>query len=203
MIRLIGAWKKTANLLRNLDVRYAAAANKAVMKEAHYLRGQMIKNLVSGGQLAGAPFKPLSPNTLIIRSFKGFGGGKPLIVTGALMRAISVVKVDGGVFVGVKRATGGNGKGGANLAAVHEYGSRTYQIRITDKMRRFLAAAMAHGGRRLGQNGPGKGAGVITIRIPPRPFIGPVLDRFAQPNDVRDRFWNNMAAELGGDIGRP
>lgn len=203
-IKLVGDWSKAARITDSMGARFAKAQERAVLQEAHYLRGQIIKNITSGGALAGAPFAGLSPGTLVVRAFRGFGGTKPLIVTGALRNSVSVVKLSGGaVFVGIRRgAAGKGGKGGANLAELHEFGGSWTQ-RMTAKMRRFLAAAFRKAGRPFGQGKGSKGAGVIVVRIPARPFVGPVVERFARPEDVKERFWKVVAAGMGYDLGTP
>lgn len=201
-IKFTGDWEKCAHILEGMENRFAAAADKALMQEAHYLRGKMIQNITSGGTLAGAPFAPLSPLSLAVRQFTGKGGTKPLIVTGGLRNAISVIKVPGGVFIGIKRAgKGQGGKGGANLAALHEFGGGPWTRPMTDKQRRFLAAAFRNAGMKFGD--PPGGGGALKIKIPARPFMQPVIDKFAQSDDVKSRFWASVAASMGGDIGTP
>lgn len=200
MIKLVGDWAAASRIVETMAARFTAAADRAVLQEAHYLRGQMVQNITSGGALAGAPFAPLSPATLLIRRFLGFGGGKPLLVSGALRNGITVRKMPGGgAFVGVLRQGGGK-RDLANVAEVHEFGAGPFQIVMTDRQRRFLMAALRSMG---GPGGPGRtGGGVLVIRIPPRPFIGPVVDRFARPEDVRRRFFERVGAAMGGDLGR-
>lgn len=192
----VGDWVKTTRILENASERYKKACDQAVLKEANYIRGKIVANLTSGGALAGQPFRPLSPSTMIVRSFLGFGGSKPLIVTGGLLGAVAVSKIGNATFVGIRRT--GGGKGGANLAELHEYGGGPWTHQMTDKQRRFLQAAFGNSGAAS----PGKGNGTITIRIPARPFVGPVIDRFAKPEDVRKRFFANVALSMGGDFGK-
>jgi hypothetical protein len=201
-ITLTGAWAEASRAAQQLAAGFKKAADRAVLAEANFLRGHIVKNLTSGGAHAGAPFAALSPNTLIIRKFKGFGGSKPLMVTGALRNSISVVRLPGGAcFVGVRRGAphAGAPGGAANLAAIHEEG-RTFTIQMTAKMRKFLAVAFSKAG------GPKRGAGggggaVIVIRIPARPFVGPALDRYARRDDVKARFWERVNKDLGGILG--
>jgi hypothetical protein len=204
-IKLIGEWQKAARIVETMGPRWEKAQDMAVQREAQFLRRQMVQNLTSGGALAGKPFAPLGQGTLVMRAFRGFGGTKPLIVTGALRNSISVVKLPGGVvFVGVRRGGPGakGGKSGANIAEIHEFGA-SFTVRMTPKMRRFLAAAYRRAGVPFGRPGGGKGSGVLTIRIPARPFVGPVVDRFAKPEDVQKRFWETVSKAMGYDLGKP
>ena len=201
-LKLFGDWSKAGAITASMGARFERAQEQAVLKEAHLLRGKIVQNITSGGSLAGRPFAALAPGTLIVRRFRGFGGTKPLLVTGALRNSVSVVRLAGGaVFVGIRRGTGPS-KGGANLAEVHEYGG-SWQVRMTARMRRFLAAAFSRSGQKFGHGTGAKGAGVIVVRIPARPFVGPVVERFAQPEDVRKRFWDNVARAMGYDLGKP
>jgi phage gpG-like protein len=207
-IKLLGDWAKTGKIVDTMADRFRAAADKAIMREGHFLRGHMVQNITSGGAAAGAPFAPLSATTLKIRKFRGFGGTKVLMQTGALRGSITVAKVGGGVFVGILRK-GGKGKGGrANVAEIHEFGI-TFSMPTTEKQRRFLMVALSGAKGTKGSPGKGSGArasggggGSIKVRIPARPFIGPVVDKMAQPEQVRKRFWDFMAKAMGYDLGK-
>jgi phage gpG-like protein len=202
--KLIGDWAKTAKIMNSMETRFRAAAQKAVLREAHYLRGQIVKNITSGGALAGKPFKALSPATLAIRRFRGFGGGKVLMHTGALRNSITVKKMaGGGAFVGVLRQSrsSAGGKSLANVAAIHEFGAGPYTMIMTERQRRFLMVALRSMG---GASSPGKSSGgVLVIKIPARPFIGPVIEQFAKPDAVKRRFWADVAKSMNGDFGQP
>jgi hypothetical protein len=205
-IKLTGDWSKALATTQRMGDRFKKAAEQAMMKEAHRLRGLIVKGITSGAP-GGKPFAALSAMTLAVRKLKGFGGSKPLMWTGALRGAITVQRVGAeAVFVGIMRsAKNKQGKSLVNLGELHEFGSRTFTVPFTAKMRKFLFAAMrAAGLSSLG--GKGKGGGgksVLTIRIPARPFIGPVVEHDAKPDDVMKRFWNNVAAGMGFDLGRP
>lgn len=195
-VRPFGQWAEAARIMSQMQAKFRRATTVAMLQEANRIRGHIIKNLTSGGSYAGRPFAGLSSSTLVLRQFRGFGGTKPLIQTGALRASVAVVQMGpGAVFIGVKRT----GKGGANVAAVHEFGAQ-YQRPMTDKQRRFLHMAFRRMG---GAPSPGTGGGMLRVRIPARPFITPVMDRFAQPNDVRRRFWTSIARSMGGDFGTP
>jgi hypothetical protein len=61
-----------------------------------------------------------------------------------------------------------------------------------------LAAAKAAEAAGRGTKKPGVG----SIVIPPRPFIGPVLQKYGKPEDVKKRFYQRVAAAMGGDLGK-
>jgi phage gpG-like protein len=194
-VRLIGDWAKAAKITETMDKRFHAAAEQALLREGHYLRGKVVQNITSGGALAGKPFAPLSPATLAIRKFTGFGGSKILMRTGSLRNSVVVRKVGSAVFVGVMRKSGK----GANIAEIHEFGAGPFTVVMTARQRRFLMAALSSFG---GAPSPGKGGGVLVIKIPARPFMSPVFERFAKPADVKQRFWAHVSGALGGDLGK-
>jgi hypothetical protein len=200
-VELFGpGWDKASQILSNADARFKQAVRVAMLREANAIRGHIVRNISSGGAHAGAPFKPLSETTLIVRAFKGFGGTKPLNVTGALRQSVAVVELSGGaVFVGIRRRSG-QGKGGVNLAELHEFGGGPWSRPMTEKQRRFLAAAFKKAGKVFGKGGAG--TGMIVTSIPARPFVRPVAARFGQPNDVAKRFWATVAEKMGGDFGK-
>lgn len=201
-ITLTGAWAETSRAATQLAEGFKKAADRALLAEANFLRGHIVRNITSGGAHAGAPFVPLSPSTLIIRRFKGFSGSKILMVTSAMRNAVSVVRLPGGAcFVGVKRGAphAGSPGGAANLAAIHEEG-RTFTINMTPKMKKFLAAAFGKAGGPTRASGGGGGA-ILVIRIPARPWVGPAIERFAKPDAVKGRFWDRVNRELGGILG--
>jgi hypothetical protein len=204
LLKLTGAWTKASQVVQTMADRFQRAAEKATLQEAHRLRAAIVENITSGGASSGAPFQPLSPLTLIMRRFRrNFAGTKPLIQTASLRNAVNVVKVGNGmVFVGIPRkAKSKTGGSLVNVAEVHEFGSKTYSITMTPKMQRFLMKAFRSAGV-VGSGGKGSGSGgVITIRIPARPFVGPAVDKHAKPEDVKARFWAVVSKEMGGDLG--
>jgi hypothetical protein len=217
-ITLTGDWGEASRIASTMQSKFARALDRAVMREAHYLRSLMVKGIVSGAP-GGNPFKPLSPMTLALRSAGGFGGTKPLIRTGALRGSITVIKVGGGrVFVGVSRsARSADGKSLANIASIMEHGGTTTH---TLRQRRYLMAKLREAGIDIAKFGRGPltrdakgryqrgqttGSGVpigSQIQIPARPFIGPILRVYAKPVDVRARFYASIAADMGGDFGK-
>lgn len=203
-VKLTGDWEKLEKILATLPKRLPAALAVAVNAEAQKLRGHIIKNITSGGAHAGKPFAPLSPMTLIIRRFTGFGGSKPLMVSGSMRNSVSVIRTGkAGAFVGILRgAPHKSGKGAVNIARIHEEG-RTFSIPKTRKMIRFLAAALKSAGQKMGSGPKVTAPGTILVSIPARPFMQPVFDKYADPNEVADRVWSDVARQLGGDLGKP
>ncbi len=118
-----------------------AAIDKAVLQEAQFFRTKIVAGLREGAPGSQA-FAPLAPTTLAIRKFRDFGGTKPLIVRGDLRNSITVVKQGDTVFVGVLRTAKAGGRQSlANVAAIHEFGSRPIVLQLTPKVRWFLHAA--------------------------------------------------------------
>lgn len=199
-VKKFGEWEKLQRILDKLPERFDAACRQAVLAEAQTIRGHIVRNLTSGGAHAGKPFAPLSPMTLVMRKLRGIGGTKPLNATRGLAAQVTVVPHAAGAFVGIRRGAP-HRSGVANLAQIQEFGA-TVQIPKTKKMIRFLAAVMRRAGRSFGEPGRVGQPSVIVVRIRPRPFVGPVLERHAQPDDVSERFWQRVAARLGGDLGK-
>jgi hypothetical protein len=206
-VRKFGDWAKVAQITRTMRDRFEAAVRVALLREAQYLRGKMVTGIASGAP-GGKPFAPLSPITLAIRKARGFGGSKPLIVTGTLRRSPSVVQVGGrgiggAVFVGIHRsARGKNGKSLVNIAEIHEFG-RSWKQKLSPKARRFLfamlrKAGLSQGGASKGRFSSPGGSGTISINIPARPFVRPTFEMYAKPADVKRRFMANIADRMGG-----
>lgn len=196
-VRLVGDWKLARAMLANVAGRTAKAVNQSMLKEANFLRGMVVKGIrdqAPGDQ----PFKPLSPTTLAIRKFMGFGGRKALIRSGYLLRSIQVYRIaEDKVFIGVHRtAKGADGKSLVRVAELMEYGSRPIVIHMTPKMRRFLFAAFhAAGLERKPSDGPA--TKIIIVQIPARPFLRPTFQKYAGWRDVKGRFVENMRKLLG------
>jgi hypothetical protein len=146
-----GDWKKVEAIIgnRNIAERTIKQAKTVAMKRTlAYFQAQIRLNMKSSGQLAGAPFKPLSPVTIKLREERSgkSGGEKPLLDTGDMWKNIIPVFVDEDEgFVGLKRGeTHKRGGSLVDIGEVHEFG------------------AILESG----------------VEVPMRPFIGPVLDKF-------------------------
>jgi phage gpG-like protein len=199
-VKKTGPWSQARKLLAAVPRRLQAAFDKALMQEAQFLRTKIVDGIREQAP-GGRAFAPLAPTTLAIRQLRGFRGTKALLVQGDLRNSITVVKDGDRVLVGVLRtARNRAGKSLVDIAALHEHGSRPIVLRLTPRARAFLHAAFRH----AGLDGPGSGqpgTGVAIIQIPARPFLAPVFDKYAQPDQVSRRFLARVAALLGGDFG--
>lgn len=202
----VGAWEVARRILASAPARVKMALHQATLQEAHYFRKRAVQGMREQAP-GGEPFKPLSPFTLAVRKLRNFRGTKALIVRADLRNSITVQSMGQGVaFVGVLRtARGKDGQSLANVAELNEFGSRPIVIRISQKMRRFLAAVRAlMGGAAAGGGGGGggDGPGVMVVRIPARPVFGPVARKYFKPEEVRLRFLARVGRLLGGDFGQ-
>lgn len=201
----VGDWALAHRILNTGAARVRRAIGQAVLQEAHFMRGHIVSGLRDQAP-GGKAFIPLAATTLAVRRFKRFKGTKALINRGDLRNSIKVQRHGNDAFVGVLRsARGRGGQSLANVAEMNEFGSRPIVIRVTPKMRKFLAAALSKdGGERARGGGGGGGTGIIVVRIPARPFIQPVVDRYySNQNEVAERFLRRVGILLGGDFGGP
>ncbi len=200
-ITKIGDWKEAARLLKGADKRIKDVVDKAVLQEAQFFRTKIVEGFREQAP-GGKPFLPLAPTTLAIRRFRNFKGTKALLVRGDLRNSIVVVKQADGVFVGVLRsAKGKEGQPLVNVAAVHEYGSRPIVVKLSDKARRFLHAAFRKASLDR-PSGEGPSTGIAIIKVPARPFLTPVFEKWGgDPEQVSKRFLDRVARLLAGDFG--
>lgn len=194
--------KKALSVLEQLPGKLKKAQEKAVLQEAQFLRAKVIEGIDSGAP-GGKPFAPHSPMTLAVRKARGFGGSKILVVRGGLRGSVVAISLGpGAAFVGVHSKSGA----GVNIARIHEEG-RTFTTTWTARQRRWFFVMMRKAGvpPRYGPKLPpamrkaraAAGPTAITIRIPARPFIGPVLEKYATPDQLKARFTASVAATLG------
>lgn len=216
MINIIktGDWTKAAEIL-NSGIQLKKAIHWAVEREAHEAKRRMVKG-ITAQEPGGQKFLPLKAITLIMRKANGFGGTKALIVTGQLRNSITVRSVGPGVvFVGVLRnSKRADGKSLYNIARVHELGA-TITMRMTPKMFNFLMRSL----RKAGYGGfardwkvkfhksmwkvTGSSRRVIVIKIPPRPFVQPVIEEmFKNPREVQDRLAKRIAIRMKLMLGK-
>lgn len=203
-LSLFGDWDKATGIVKGMEAKWKQVSKSGVMKEANFLRGKIIEGMREQAP-GGTPFKPLSPLTLAVRALAGFAGTKALIRRGDLRNAIVVQsQPDGGAFVGVLRTA--KGKGGedlVNVAEENEFGAGPIIVPITPKSRAFYHAAIARAGIEppASAGGSGEGLAVAIVRIPARPIFQPVFDKYAHPEDVRERFYHHVVHEMAGELG--
>ncbi len=191
--RKTGDWAKARKVFANLGAKAKAAADAAILQEAHFIRGQMVQGITDQAP-GGKAFKPLSPLTLAARRLRRFRGTKALMVRGDLRNSITVMRQNGKTFIGVhKTASSKDGKKMIDIASVHEFGAGPIIMKVTPKMRRYLAVLYKAAG--IPRTG-GTGKGVVVIRIPARPFIRPVFERDGKPEAVKKRLEQRMAKML-------
>lgn len=199
-VSLFGDWKKAHAIVGTMQKKFEAAGERAMMQEAHFLRGEIVKGMREGSP-GGQAFAPLAESTLAVRAFLGFKGTKPLIHHGDLWNSVVVKRVNVGVFVGILRtAKTKDGKGLANIAEMMENGAGPIVVPITDKSRKFFHAALAKAGLSPKSKGGGGGHAIAIIRIPARPFMQPIFDKWGKPADVRQRFYERMIT-IFSDVG--
>lgn len=203
---MVGDWGKARSILEG-GARLKKAIDLAVRQEAHDARKQIVQGIREQAP-GGRRFAKLSPLTLAMRKFQGFKGSKALLVTGTLRNSIVVKKAGSGrYFVGVLRTarSKNDSRPVVNVAALHEYGG-TVVVRVTPKMRKFLMMVMSRskGRNKAGRSGKGQLArGVIVIKIPARPYIGPVIEKMgSSPAAVRKRLAQRISRNMKLTLGK-
>lgn len=202
-----GDWARAAMILRTAPAKLRLAMDRAVLAEAHFFRRKVVEGFRTQAP-GGQHFKPLSPLTLAIRRFRGINSTKALIVHGDLRNSISVFHrmnpLGAEAFVGVKRgARGRQGQDLVNIAEIHEFGAGPIIIPVTDAMRRFFFAMLRkeQPGGTEGTGGGGFRRGFLIVKIPARPFLRPVAEKWFDGPQAAIRFQRRVAANLGGILG--
>lgn len=191
----IGDWKKLEKILGRAPKEVLKASKKVILKEGEFFRTKIVEGIRSQAP-GGKAFKPLSPTTIAVRQFKGFRGTKALVRTGTLWSSVKVYDSPEGVFIGVHRTRKGkDGKSLVDIATIQEYGSGPIVVQVTPKMRALLMGAF----RKAGLAGPyGKGSGIIVTKVPARPFLRPVFEKYG-PGTL-DRVEKAMIRLLSGTL---
>lgn len=190
-----GDWARARRALVGSSRRLKVAIGTALRQEAHDLRKQIVRGITKQAP-AGKAFKPLSPLTIAARKRLGFKGTKALMMRGDLRNAISAIVKGDTAFIGVPRkARGKDGEDLVDIAKLNEFGSDPIVIPISPKMRRFLFALLRDAGK---TPSGGVRQGVVVVRLPARPFLGPVFDKWKK--GVRKRFLGRISKmmRLGG-----
>lgn len=203
MTRAYGDWAEAKRRLSTAPRRLPEAVRKAILLEAHRIRGEMVNGIRSGAP-AGKQFAPHARLTELLRAASGFKGTKILIRGGGLIGSIGVIETSRGAFVGVRRSAKAKGKALAavNLSELHEGGKTITQQWTARQQRWFFAQLRELGAYQEGTAAKG-GGNVHKIRIPARPHVQPILDKYAKPEDVKRNVARHTARLLGGDFGYP
>lgn len=202
-INLHGDWKKADQILKNGSRRMKRAVKVALKKEGQFLRREVVRGIRRQAP-GGKKFRKVEKTTLAIRRFQGFRGRKALIRAGDLVGSITVLSRGDGVFIGVlKTKRTGDGRSMVNVARIHEFGSRPFVIKITPKMQRFLHMVFAKARLTAPRKAGANSTGMIVTRIPKRPFLKPVFDKHAKPQDIGPRVMDRVAIALGNQFGKP
>ncbi len=183
-----GAWGPVLTTLKNAKQDFKEAGKAILLKQGLLFRDQVVRGIRDQAP-GGKAFKPLKPTTIAIRKFFGFKGTKALMHRGDLVNAIRLQELgELSVFVGVSRtAKSSEGEALVDVAKLMEYGSKPIVIKITPKMAALLHLAFKKGATNLmGPRPPS--TGVIVVQIPARPFIGPVFEKFSEPDEAHKRF---------------
>ncbi len=193
-VELFGDWDRASSVVNSMVGKYQLALKRSTLQEAHFIRGKMLNYIKTSGEGA---MEPLAASTLAVRRFKGKNGTKPLIVTGGLRNSISVRWIGNDTaFIGVL-SSAENGR--VKIAEIQERGA-TFVMNYTPKAHRFLMAAFRLSGLAGEESGASR-TKILVIRIPARPFIAPVIDKYAKPEMVKARFEKNLAFNMGGILG--
>ena len=174
LIKLTGDWRRARRILRGSRDDMRRAVDRMARAEARHVARKIVEGLKTQ-RPGGRPIRPPSRATLLVRQLRGISSRRALVASGQLMRAIAVTRGGRGrYFVGVKRQRRGRGPRLDVIARMQEEGFGPVVIKITPKMRRFLGAVFR--GRPRGT----ASRGVVVVRVPPRPFIRPVVEREAR-----------------------
>lgn len=195
----VGAWEKATALLATAGARAKHAARQAVLQEAHFFRKKIVEGMREQAP-GGKAFKPLAPTTMAIRQAMGFKGEKALIRRGDLRNSIKVEETSSVVFVGVlNNATNKDGKKLVNIGITHEFGGRPVVLPVTPKMRKFLHFAFEKAGLPPKDGLP---TGVIVVRVPARPFLSPVFQKYGSKAQVQARMGERLRFLLTGHLSK-
>jgi hypothetical protein len=159
------------------------AVSQGIDREA-LLLSRAIRTGIRTQAPAGQRFTPLAASTIALK-----GSSKALIDKGDLIASITTTKVRLANrliarFVGVHRtAIGKAGQRLANIAEIHEFGTKPYTIPVTPKLRGWFNAMAEQGifPRRMS-------AATRIIRhpgIPARPFLRPPFEQWSEGAEDR------------------
>jgi hypothetical protein len=171
--------------------RLPEALDRATGKVALELAAAIQRGIRSGAP-GGQKFKPLAKSTIAMKR-----SSKALIDHGDLIRSIGARRVAQAGnpvwFVGVHRsAKDKDGTGLYNLAELHEFGGKPYDIRVTPKMRAWWAYMASKG---IFKYRLAASTHIIHHKgMPARPFLRPTFAVWSQ--DVSKRWGDFVMTDL-------
>lgn len=192
-VKTTGDWEDVRKLLQTLK-RGGKLWEDVVAMEAQTAATLVKRNHAAQGKLTGTVWPKLASLTRRMKRSK-----RMLFESGELSKALGAHKSGSTWFIGVVSNAPHNGSkiGMQDLARVHEYGATIVQQWTAKQRAMFFFLLRKYGearrgrkktkGRAPAQRGPDgrfvrpkpipKGAIVVVIKIPARPFIFPVLRR--------------------------
>ena len=203
-VKATGDWEEVRKFLQTLK-RGGKLWEGVVAMEAKNAATLVKRNHASQGKLAGTTWPKLASLTRRMKKSK-----RMLFESGQLAKAIGAQKNGNTWFIGVlsNEAHKGSKIGLQDLARVHEYGATIVQQWTAKQRAMFFMLLKKYGQMRRGKKkssarapalrGPSgrfvrpkaipKGATVVVIKIPARPFIFPVLRRlYLESQDTVER----------------
>jgi len=183
--------------MRGTKPQLQLAMSRALRQE-----GQELVRIIKTGLRAQAPggdsIKPISPITIALRGARGKGSkpsSKALMDSGEMWRSVKLHVLHGGmsVFVGVHRNTmTKGGKSMASIAEMQEFGTKSYKIPVTAKLRRWWMAMYIAGVF----SAPLKDSTSVLNHkgISPRPWLVPAYKVWSR--EAQDSFARRVAQQF-------
>lgn len=189
-VQLEGDWTKSKPAMRKVARMMDVKIRSFLIREAEIMRMLVVHTFAAQG--VPRPWLKLSPWTIAGRRLHRFRGTKALIWSGEMRKSISTQWNEGrkSAFCGIKYNTkSSDGRSMVNIARIHEFGSKKIAIRITPRMRKYLAVLARYlpRGARRKKRDKITVTGIVVFRIPPRPFMRPQLPVFRLNAERRAR----------------
>jgi hypothetical protein len=192
-------WKQAQDILNKATNLIREAVDIIPRREAEFFKDQ-IKDGIMTQAPGGKHLKPISPATKLARRALGISGDKALISRGELMNSISLRRDGKSWFVGIPKKRKGRTTL-AQAAQIQEEGYGPVAIKMTPQMRKFLFGVVFKNSPNKGNNAEG-GDSFLIIKVPPRPFIKPVFDKYGSKDQALPRLNTLYAQTLKGMFGK-
>ncbi len=171
---------------RRMVMSINRVVSTVLSREAFLLANGMKTGLIAQ-RPGGKKIRALKRSTILLRGSRIKGGGSPgtkaLIASGSMVNSVTAKRKNKFHYTaGVHRnARSKDGKSLADLAAIHEGGTKSYTVTVTEKMRRFsfvlMKIGILHAPWKVGQE--------LRRKIPPRPWLGPAHEEWEKDADKR------------------